>query len=104
LEEGKKGLDEVEQDLLPEIFANGSYRNLRDAVEAINMVQVGQMILPSSLYRTESRGYNQRLDFPNRDDKNWLKNTIITQRNDRMNIDAQPVDLLFFRPEDLERA
>jgi succinate dehydrogenase/fumarate reductase flavoprotein subunit len=104
LKEGKSGLEEVEQDLLPELFANGSYRNLREAVEATNMVKVGQMILPSSLYRTESRGYNQRLDYPNRDDKNWLKNTIITQRNDRMNIEAEPVDLLFFKPENMQRA
>jgi succinate dehydrogenase/fumarate reductase flavoprotein subunit len=102
LKEGIGALEEVEKECMPMVSASGSFRKLREAVECSNMVQVGQMILPASLYRTESRGYNQRTDHPKRDDKNWLKNTIITRRNDRMNIDAEPIDLLFFKPEDLE--
>jgi succinate dehydrogenase/fumarate reductase flavoprotein subunit len=56
-----------------------------------------------SLYRTESRGYNQRLDYPERDDNKWLKNTIITKGEAGMKIESEPVDLLFMGPEDMER-
>jgi len=45
-------------------------------------------------------GYCQRVDFPERDDENWLKNTIITKENDDIKIKAEPVEMLFMGPED----
>jgi succinate dehydrogenase/fumarate reductase flavoprotein subunit len=102
LKEGIKGLKEIDQDFLPTIFASGSFRKLREAVEAINMVKVGEMILKASLFRTESRGYLQRLDYPKQDDKNWLKkNSIITKGEDEMKIEAKPVDLIWVRPDEV---
>ena len=65
------------------------------------MIKVAQVILPASLYRTESRGYCQRVDFPERDDENWLKNTIITKEKDDIKIKAEPVEMLFMGPEDV---
>ncbi|MBW1997635.1 MAG: FAD-binding protein [Deltaproteobacteria bacterium] len=104
LQQGAESLKELEKEALPVVYADGSFRKLREAVEASNMVQVGKMILASSLYRTESRGYNQRLDFPERDDKNWLKNTVIRRTDDGINIGAIPVELVFMSPEGGEKA
>jgi succinate dehydrogenase/fumarate reductase flavoprotein subunit len=103
LKEGITALEEVGRESMPLVSASGSFRKLREAVEADNMVQVGQMILPASLHRTESRGYNQRTDHPKRDDKNWLRNTIITRGQDGMQIETEPVDFLFMGPEERER-
>jgi len=103
LRDGIENLKEIEQKTVPAIYANGSFRKLREAVEAVNMVQVGGMILPASLYRKESRGYLQRLDYPRQDDKNWLKNTIIARNKNGMSIHADPVDLVFMRPDTVEK-
>ncbi len=100
LREGIEDLKEIKEELLPTISASGSLRGLREAMEAINMVTVGQMILTSSLYRTESRGYCQRVDYPQRDDKNWLKNTIITKEEGGMKLETTPVELLFIGPDE----
>ncbi len=103
LQEGIEGLKQIEEETTPSVFASGSYRKLREAVEALNMLAVSKVILPSSLYRTESRSFNQRLDYPERDDKNWLNNTTITRGEDgTMKISSEPVDLVFMKPEGYE--
>lgn len=100
LREGIDSLAKVEGELAPKVAASGSFRKLREAMEALNMVTVGQMVLSASLYRTESRGYNQRVDYPNRDDKNWLKKTIITHEESKMKVRSEPVELVFISPEE----
>lgn len=45
---------------------------LRLCHEVRNMVLNAEMILRSSLARTESRGWHYREDFPRQDDDNWL--------------------------------
>jgi succinate dehydrogenase/fumarate reductase flavoprotein subunit len=103
LKDGIEGLKELEEEAVPKLSASGSYRRLREAVEAINMLTVSQLILPASLYRTESRSFNQRVDYPERDDKNWLNNTVIKRSKDgSMGISSQPVDLIFLKPDGYE--
>ena len=97
---GIEDLKEIKEELLPTISASGSLRGLREAMEAINMVTVGQMILTSSLYRTESRGYCQRVDYPQRDDTNWLKNTAIIEERGGMKLETTPAELVFIGPEE----
>jgi succinate dehydrogenase/fumarate reductase flavoprotein subunit len=103
LQRGLEGLKAVEEEAIPNLSASGSYRKLREAMEAINMVMSGQAIVSSSQYRTESRGYNQRLDYPDRDDTNWLRNTTLTRAGDAvMTVASEPVDLVFMKPEGYE--
>ncbi len=49
--------------------------------------------MDSARNRTESRGAHAREDFPNRDDKNWMKHTLawIGRRRARSRIDYRPV-------------
>jgi succinate dehydrogenase/fumarate reductase flavoprotein subunit len=55
------------------------------------MVLCADLTFRSALMREESRGSHFREDFPNRDDKNWLKWVIIKQDNGKMKLSAQPI-------------
>jgi fumarate reductase (CoM/CoB) subunit A len=61
-----------------------NYRHLRAALETLNMINVGEVLILASLIRKESRGAHFREDFPEQDDNNWLKNIIIYQENEEL--------------------
>jgi succinate dehydrogenase/fumarate reductase flavoprotein subunit len=46
-----------------------------------NMLDAAQMIANAALQREESRGTHFREDYPERDDKNWLKTININKKN-----------------------
>jgi fumarate reductase flavoprotein subunit len=47
-------------------------------LELGGMLEVAQAIAHSAAHRRESRGSHQRLDFPERDDRNYLKHSLAT--------------------------
>lgn len=57
--------------LVPKMYAN-DFHELRLVYETKNMVLLAEMILRSSIFRTESRGIHFREDFPERNDGEWL--------------------------------
>ena len=93
-----KILDQIKEENLPFIYAK-SLRELREATEAVNMVTTAEIVTRSALYRTESRGLHQRTDYPERDDKNWLKNVFVKAEKDGMKVFDRPVQLIWAKPK-----
>jgi succinate dehydrogenase / fumarate reductase flavoprotein subunit len=73
-----------------------------EALELDNLMAVAIASAISALARKESRGAHSREDFPDRDDKNWLKHTIITA-NDHIRyreVNRQPLTVAPFEPKE----
>jgi succinate dehydrogenase/fumarate reductase flavoprotein subunit len=81
----------LRDNLVPKIVAKDAHE-LRLAHETENMVLNAEMILRASLFRTESRGFHYREDYPRRDDPAWLAWTKVKKDDKgRMNVSKEPV-------------
>src|SRR5215469_13340552 len=68
--------------------------DLVEALELCNLIGQAGVILHSALYRTESRGAHTREDYPERDDRNWLKHTLAWRDDDgNVRLGDRPVHL-----------
>lgn len=90
LKEGLGIIEEVEKEILPRVRAETPHELLRYH-EAESMALCAEMVFRAALYRNESRGSHIREDCPERDDKNWLKWTIIERDGERMALSTEPV-------------
>jgi len=52
---------------------------LTEHLEVGYLLDLSEVITGAALRRTESRGAHYRLDYPARDDQNWLKHTLISK-------------------------
>lgn len=60
-----------------------------EAMELVNLVDLAAATIISALAREESRGAHSRVDFPERDDKHWLKHSLYYKEGKRL--DYKPV-------------
>ncbi|MET1129293.1 MAG: succinate dehydrogenase/fumarate reductase flavoprotein subunit [Thermoproteota archaeon] len=68
-------------------------------LETANMVEVAYVVAYSALQRTESRGAHYRLDYPKRDDENWLKHTLAIMTADGdLEFSYIPVTITTWKP------
>jgi succinate dehydrogenase / fumarate reductase flavoprotein subunit len=51
--------------------------DLVEALEFENLIQLAVVTVAGAINRQESRGAHAREDFPNRDDDNWMKHTLV---------------------------
>jgi len=72
--------------------------NLVEVLELRNMLELARVVAYSALHRKESRGSHTREDYPNRDDENFLKHTLVYQRDDKLVIEYIPVSILKYQP------
>jgi succinate dehydrogenase / fumarate reductase flavoprotein subunit len=70
------------------------------ARQLYNMLQLGRVIAQGAAMRDESRGAHYKPDFPERDDKNWLKTTkaYFAADADEPKFEFEPVDISLIPP------
>jgi succinate dehydrogenase / fumarate reductase flavoprotein subunit len=70
-------------------------------IELGYMLDCAEMITKSAIERKESRGAHTRLDFPKRDDENWLKHIVLTKQPDGSEkMSYIPVTITEYQPEE----
>ena len=74
-----------------------SNQTLNFARELENMLVLARVITLGALARNESRGAHYKPDFPERDDKNWLKTTRAKWCG-KIQLDYEPVDISLIPP------
>ncbi|MBS3824991.1 FAD-binding protein [Candidatus Bipolaricaulota bacterium] len=98
-EELKKGLERIRE--LKQIYSEDfrlddrSRRfntELMSGLELENMLNYSELIIRSALRREETRGAHYRLDFPERDDSNWLRHSFVSRNpSGEVEIEYRPV-------------
>jgi succinate dehydrogenase / fumarate reductase, flavoprotein subunit len=68
--------------------------------EAGNLLELAEVTALCALNRTESRGGHARDDYPNRDDANWLKHTMVRCSDGKLEIDYKPVVITQYQPKE----
>ncbi|MFZ5820675.1 MAG: FAD-dependent oxidoreductase [Chloroflexota bacterium] len=72
---------------------------LLNAWEMGNLLDMAEVVTASALNRKESRGGHAREDYPERDDKNWLKHTLIWKKDGKLKIGYKPVVITKYEPK-----
>ncbi|MBN2910246.1 FAD-binding protein [Polycladomyces sp. WAk] len=69
-------------------------------VEIGNLLKLAKAVTIGAIHRKESRGSHSRGDYPKRDDKNYLKHTLIYNNGDHYTLDYLPVKITKYQPEE----
>ncbi len=99
LEEALKMIETLKEKL-PSLYAKDLHY-LSKCHEAKSMAICAELTFRAALMRDESRGFHFREDYPERNDKNWLKWIIIQQVEGKMKLTTQqiPVEKYKIRPK-----
>lgn len=72
---------------------------LQEALELSNMLKVAEVIIFSALQRKESRGAHFRSDYPQRNDEEWLRHTLVHNGAQGLQTNYRPISITKFAPE-----
>ncbi len=73
--------------------------DLIEAIELESLLHLAETILVSAIARKESRGAHFREDFQERDDKNWLKHSLVRKTEDTPHLFYKSVNITRFEPK-----
>ncbi len=88
-----KIIDEL-KNKLDDVYAEKTYQIL-EALELQNMIQLSEIVAKAALERNESRGAHYREDYPEMDNRNWLKRIVFKLKEDKIIIEYKPVELKY---------
>jgi succinate dehydrogenase / fumarate reductase flavoprotein subunit len=100
------GLNEIKkmQEQISHVSLQNKERKVNQALvrflELEDMLFLAEAVARGALAREESRGSHKRTDFPERDDRNFLKHTLVGFRDEKMFVSYQPVTLGTFEPKE----
>ena len=104
-----KGVEEIRKirERLPNVYIDDFSRTFNtariEALELENLVEVAMCTVVSAAARQESRGAHSRVDFPTRDDKQWMKHSLYFSEGDRMDykpVRTKPLTVESFPPKE----
>jgi succinate dehydrogenase / fumarate reductase flavoprotein subunit len=73
--------------------------DLLETLELESLLHLAETIVVSALARQESRGAHSREDFPERDDAQWLKHTLVQKTDNGPRLFYKPVRVTRFEPK-----
>ena len=104
------GLDEAQQALagLKARYQNAALADrtkkfnteLLEALELGYLLDLAEATAVAATARTESRGAHARVDFPDRDDKNWLKHSLLYRKDGKFELKFKPVVITRYQPKE----
>jgi succinate dehydrogenase/fumarate reductase flavoprotein subunit len=72
--------------------------DLIQALELGAMIEMADCLVTGAIARTESRGAHSRLDYPERDDENWLRHSLTSYDDGAVALDYKPVTITEHQP------
>jgi L-aspartate oxidase len=77
LERAKRRIDTIQNEI-SEYYWN--FKVSPDLIELRNIAIVAELIIKCAAYRKESRGLHYNIGYPQKDDRRWLKDTVIRRQ------------------------
>jgi succinate dehydrogenase / fumarate reductase flavoprotein subunit len=101
LEEAVKLISELREDYKKAHISGQCLRYSQEIVNIIefeSMLDISEAIALGALYREETRGSHYRLDFEERNDKDWLKHTLVSWKEEKPVISYRDVNVTKYKP------
>ncbi|MGQ0679371.1 MAG: succinate dehydrogenase flavoprotein subunit [Actinomycetota bacterium] len=102
LAEAAQVIDELREEYLSVRLDDRGHRYNQDLIEALELgflLELAEVTVAAARARTESRGCHYRSDHPERDDRNWLKHSLATRREDGcIELSFKPVTVTNYVP------
>jgi succinate dehydrogenase/fumarate reductase flavoprotein subunit len=67
-------------------------RDLQRLLEFQNMRLIAELVCTAALQRTESRGSHYRIDYPEENNTNWIKNIFLSKRESGMKVEIKTLN------------
>ncbi len=77
LERARRRIENIQQEINEYYW---DFKVTADLIELRNLATVAGLIIQSALVRKESRGLHYNIEYPARDDVNWLQHTILKKK------------------------
>lgn len=90
LKEAISAIREIRQDEIFKLVAK-DYHELARSIGLANALNFLEIFARCSLLRRESRGSHFRVDYPEKNDTNWLKWVIVKKEDDAIKVWAEPI-------------